>query len=299
MSFEEGAGEVAARERFGPYRLAQTLHSGRVASCYLAYDERCHPEVVVSLKVLLPFAEVKEQRDALLREAELQRRCRHSAIVEVLDAGHVEGRTFLARRYVIGHTWAELSTRGPLPEPVVTAVGQALLGALECIHTQKDPRGQSLDLVHRDVTPANVLVASDGAVFLTDFGLAHAVALSGALAEDEIAQGTPRYLPPEVARGQMPDARGDLFQLALSLAEALGGPLRSDTFSWQELPGEAIDRRVSGWGRSGPVLAKALSPEPGGRYASATEMRRAWAEAWDAPLPGAEIIAEWLSRPYA
>lgn len=294
--------DEATQGSWGPYRPIGALHRGRSACTYLAVREA--DGVLISLKLLQPFADVKEQRHALIREAALQGRCRHPAVVHVLEAGRVERGTYIAREYVDGLTLAELCQGAAdagtsVPEGVVAAIGDALLSALTCVHGQRDADGRVLGLMHRDVTPANVLVGWDGAVRLTDFGLAHAPALHGMLSEDEIVQGTPRYLPPEAARGEPPDARADLFQLAACLVELLGVELRRSGTSLQELavvelPGAALRNR-----RWGVVLLRALAPQPKERFASAAQMARAWSAASGDLRPRTTEVAEWLSRALA
>jgi serine/threonine-protein kinase len=211
---------------------------------------------------------VSEQRLGLLREAELQARCAHAGIVRIVEAGELAGwGAFIAREYVEGCTLAERA-RGGIDWPWLDRVARVLFDALAHVHEQRDAEGRRVGLVHRDVTPANVLLGRDGSVKLTDFGLAHAPAWHGPLADDELAQGTRRYLPPEVLRGEAPDERSDLFQLALCLAE-LAGP------STAGLPSAGAPRAVV------TLLERALESDPGQRYASAREMAVAWQRATD------------------
>lgn len=290
--------------RFGPYVLLETLGLGRSARTYLALRdaEGVAGARPVSLKFLQAFADVKEQREALRREAELQSRCRHEAIVPILEVGLAREGPYIAREYVAGWNLAELSRLAAherMPEDVLVAWGGMLLQALDSIHGQLDSDGRPLGLIHRDVTPSNILVAFDGHVRLTDFGLAYAPALHGPLGEDEIVQGTRRYLPPEVAAGHSPDARADLFQLALCLAELLlGAPLRNRTPSWDEIANDDLAARVARRGECGPVLARALASRPSSRYGSAKEMLDAWTRSRGDPLPDAKVVARWLQQAF-
>lgn len=301
--------------RVGPYRLAEVLHAGRVARTFLAVDEsrgggaseagdgqrgeRVSADRAASLKLLQPFADVEEQRLRLLREAELQELCAHPAVVAVRAAGRIERTAFIAREYVAGLTLGELRRRAAErgrfpPESVIAVIGDRLLQALEHMHGRRDAEGRPLGLVHRDVTPENVLIGWDGTVRLTDFGLAYAPALHGTLAEDEIAQGTRRHLPPESARGELPDARSDLFQLALTLAEVSGVALRGASPTWEELAEvDSRERVPPSLGPLGDVLAGALAPDRKDRHSSAAAMRAAWTAAGGAP-PGAASLKDWL-----
>lgn len=287
-----GRSRDAEQGNWGPYRRVEILHEGRQARSWLAVGR--DGGALLSLKTLQPFADVMEQRAALLREGELQAACAHPAIARVVGWGQADVGVFVAREYVVGFTLAELKERvarggAPVPDAVIAEMGDGLLAALDRVHGC-EASGGAAELVHRDVTPSNVLVGLDGRVRLTDFGLAHGFAWHGVLEDDEIAQGTPRYLPPEVARGVPPDARADLHQLAACLAEVWGAPNASPA----ALEGAALRELVDARGAAGAVLRKALAPDPQERYRSASEMRDAWREAW---CGGAVTdVAAWIAR---
>jgi serine/threonine-protein kinase len=255
---------------------------------------------LVSLKLLHSFADVAEQRSALAREAELQSLCSHAGVVRVLTAppnpplGSDRGRC-IVRQYVSGFALGELidaGAHGAQPLDVVFALGDALLEILSAVHDTGSADGRALGLFHRDVTPSNVLVSLDGEVFLTDFGLAHAPGAFGFLSDEEIPQGTPRYVTPEAARGEHPDGRSDLFQTALLLLEALGCGLRESVFSLEAIRGERLRSALpevvgDRAGVFGAVLGEALDADPAGRFATAADMRAAWRAAWwSAPEAG-------------
>lgn len=250
--------------QWGPFRLLGVLHEGRLARCFVATREGGSR---VSLKVLQPFADVRVQRRGLLREAELQARCAHPAIVRILDAAEIECGAYIAREFVEGRTLAELRQAVEAGQERVSLerlreIGARLLDALAHVHGQSGTEGKRLGLVHRDVTPANVLLGEDGSVRLTDFGLAHARRLHAPLAEDELSQGTRRFLPPEVLGGVAPDARADLYQLAATLKELYRAQ------SWDDARSAAAIESV---------LERALQRDPDERFATAEEMAAAWA----------------------
>jgi serine/threonine-protein kinase len=309
----------------GPYELLECLSGGRVATTYLARERRAEgtpasaPDAsrLVSLKLLHPFADVAEQRTALAREADLQSRCSHAGVVRILEApsdpplGVDRGRC-IVRPYVSGFSLSELlhaevDRNGCFG--VVGALGDCLLEILAAVHATGSDDGRTLGLFHRDVTPSNVLLSLDGEVCLTDFGLAHAPGAFGLLSDEEVAQGTPRYVTPEAARGEQPDGRSDLFQTALLLLEALGCPVRDSVSSLEmirreqlraELPQLVGDRA----GAFGWVLAEALDADPTRRFATAADMRTAWraarlaseakATASSEPDTRTETIRTWL-----
>jgi serine/threonine-protein kinase len=156
-----------------------------------------------------------------------------------------------------------------------------LLEILEAVHATGSEEGRTLGLFHRDVTPGNVLLSLDGDVYLTDFGLAHAPGAFGLLSDEEVAQGTPRFVTPEAARGEQPDGRSDLFQTALLLLDARGCPLRESVSSLETIRSEdlraAIPELVGDRaGAFGSVLSEALDADPTRRFATAADMRAAW-----------------------
>ncbi len=281
----------------GPYELLECLSGGRVATTYLARERgvaralALHTGVsqLVSLKILHPFADVTEQRAALAREADLQSRCLHAGVVPILDAPPLpplggDRERCVVRPYVSGFALSELlhlEGYDGVSLEVLGALGDSLLEILEAVHATGSEEGRTLGLFHRDVTPGNVLLSLEGEVYLTDFGLAHAPGAFGLLSDDEVAQGTPRYVTPEAARGEQPDGRSDLFQTALLLLEARGCPLRDAVSSLDSIRSEdlraALPELVGDRaGAFGSVLGEALDTDPTRRFATAADMRAAW-----------------------
>ncbi len=298
-------------KRCGPYELLERLSTGRVANTFLARRVSggdVEASGLVSLKVLCPFADVAEQRVALGREAELQTLCAHEGVVPIVLTARGTGASageerYIVRRYVSGFSLAELLSRGAdVPLDVVGALGDSLLETLAAVHEARASDGRVLGVFHRDVTPSNLLVSLDGDAYLTDFGLAHAPGAFGVLSDEELVQGTPRYVTPEVLRGEQPDGRSDLFQLALVLLEALGCKVRPKVPRVEAMgtgvPSAAAcsfaDSRASALG---PVLTRALEPDPARRFVSAGEMRTAWRDLLGASPSRGErrlVVRAWL-----
>lgn len=271
----------------GVYWVLELLSGGALTNTYLARrasGEGARVELV-SLKVLRPFADVAPERTALIREATLQELCTHPGVVRVVDRGvsvsEENGRErFIARSYVSGFALSELLFTRPdgergFPAHVVVALGEALLEALAAVHAVGVDDGRILGLIHRDVTPSNVLLSLEGDVFLTDFGLAHAPGAFGLLPDDEVAQGTPRYVTPEAAAGEQPDSRSDQFQCALSLLELLGRHARDSHVSLASITEERLDVPAlvpDSAGSLAPVLGRALERQRARRFAGCSEM---------------------------
>ena len=151
----------------------------------------------------------------------------HPNVVGVLDVGEDLDGPFLVMAYISGLTLGELmacaSDQGyELPVSVACQVTLQLARALRCVHTATDTSGAPLGLVHRDVSPKNVLVGFDGSVRLTDFGIARAADRAIATTMG-LLKGTPGYVAPERLRFETPDLRADLFSLGIVLYELLAG----------------------------------------------------------------------------
>jgi serine/threonine protein kinase len=138
----------------------------------------------------------------------------HPGLVQVYDAGEVDGRPYVVLELVAGATLADRLQTGALPPPAVAELGMAVADALASVHE----RG----VVHRDVTPANVLCGDDGRVRLADFGITRLVD-EGRWTDTSVALGTPAYMAPEQVRGLDATPAADVYALGLVLLEALTG----------------------------------------------------------------------------
>ncbi len=202
---------------FGPYEILGRLGQGGMAIVYLARSPKGKR---VALKVLRE--EVDERSDMVARfhrEAQLARELRHPHIVPALDAGVVEGRHFLATRYVPSvDLWDLVEDRGPLPLDACRSLVRDLALALQAL----DEAGA----IHRDVKPQNVLVDAGGRAMLTDFGLARPTNPAALrLTQSGVFLGTPSYAAPEQVlgeRGEL-DIRADLYSLGVLLWFSLTG----------------------------------------------------------------------------
>ena len=198
----------------GRYRLDAVIARGGMSIVHLATDERLDRHVAV--KLLDPqLAGDRAFVDRFTLEARSVARLSDPGIVQVFDQG-VEGETaFLVMELVPGGTLRELlDERGPMPPYAAAAVLRPLLGALREAH--------AAGLVHRDIKPENVLISTNGAVKLADFGLVRAVAESRATSSS-VVMGTAAYLSPEQISGADTDGRSDLYSLGVLAYEMLTG----------------------------------------------------------------------------
>lgn len=198
----------------GPYRLESFLGEGGMGVVYRA--ARQPDGEIVALKVLrdeLAADEIYVRR--FLREGEVARSVRHRHVVPVLDAGEIEGRHYLASRYVRGRSLAQrIAAEGPLPVADVLEVAAHIGAALDELHRQ--------ELVHRDVKPSNIMLEENGDAALTDFGLARGAAHT-VLTQPGRVVGTMDYLAPEVIRGELAGPASDLYAFGCVLFECAAG----------------------------------------------------------------------------
>ncbi|MFL5346169.1 MAG: serine/threonine protein kinase [Hyalangium sp.] len=212
---------------FGKYELLRKIASGGMGQVFLA-RERGAVERLVVLKLILPhLAEDEEFLSMFLEEARLVARLQHPNLVTILDLLEVEGRHCLAMEYVQGDDVRRLDKQARLkgkllPAGLVLRIISEAASGLDYAHKARDAQGQPLRLVHRDVSPQNILVGFDGAVKIIDFGVAKAAG-SGQQTATGVLKGKYPYMSPEQASGQAIDGRSDQFALGVVMWELLTG----------------------------------------------------------------------------
>jgi serine/threonine-protein kinase len=275
---------------FGAYRIEAVLDRGGMGAVYLATQERLGRKV--ALKVIAPeLADDAEFRARFLRESQLAASLDHPNVIPIYDAGEVDGVLYLAMRYVDGPSLlALLRKRGSLPPDETLAVARQIAGALDTAH--------AAGLVHRDVKPANILVAEPGGhAYLCDFGLAKRTS-SQAVTRAGFFLGTVDYSAPEQIEGRALDGRADVYSLGCVVYHCLAGqpPFVRDS-ELAVLHAQLHDRLPS---LSDPgldaVLARATAKDPGGRYRTAGEFAAALAGAGAPATRAAPVLA--ARRPY-
>ncbi len=275
--------------RLGPYELIERLATGGMAEVYLAKRAGPHGfQKIFALKRILPqLAQDADFVAMFVDEARMCARLCHPNIVQVFDFGEHDGELYMAMEYVDGTTGARLiraaASRGDeLPLEVSLHLTLSVLRGLEYAHAVRDDRGKPLRLVHRDVSPGNVLIDRSGAVKLTDFGIARATEFERRTDAGQL-KGKLGYMSPEQVVGKELDARSDLFTLGIVLAEMV--TLRPLFSGGRELDVllRIRDADVSPLDRGGvhlpddlrAVLYRALAKDPALRYPSATAFAEA------------------------
>jgi eukaryotic-like serine/threonine-protein kinase len=274
---------------FGKYEILAPLGAGGMGEVFLARERGPSGfERVVALKRLLPhMAKDAEFVRLFTREALLAAQLAHSHIVPVYEFGEINGYLYLAMEYVHGEnlgtlTAAARSSGRPLEIALGAHICVQVAAALEYMHQKKDLAGKAMALVHRDVSPQNVLISFSGEVKLGDFGVAH-VATSSSLAD---IRGKVAYMSPEQAMGRRVDSRSDLYSLGAVFFELVCGRPPFQGGSNLEMlervrkggapRAREIDPRIPD--TVDELLARALADDPGDRFQDARSMRLAFAD---------------------
>jgi serine/threonine-protein kinase len=279
----------AIGENVGPYRIVEKLGQGGMATVFKAY----HPALdrYVAIKVLHPaFREDPNFLARFQREARIVAKLDHPNIVPIYDFSEHRGHPYLVMRFIEGQTLKTRLQDGPLGLEEVQRVMEAVGDALAYAHRQ--------GILHRDIKPSNIILAPEGQIYLTDFGLARMAEAGESTLSRDMMVGTPQYISPEQAKGETRlDARTDIYSLGVVLYELLVGrvPFQADTpyavihdhiFTPLPLPRDLKPDLPEPLER---MLLKALAKDPDDRFQTIEEMMEAFRTALGltaaAPLP--------------
>ncbi|MHB8873623.1 MAG: protein kinase domain-containing protein [Myxococcaceae bacterium] len=267
----------------GRYRILSKLASGGMAEVYravLSGPEGFEKPSVVK-RMLPELARQERYRQMFVDEARLMASLNHRNVVGVLDFGlQPDGSYFIALEYVDGVDLAKaLRAHQKLPPALAVHIVESVLDGLGYVHGRRSASGEPLSIVHRDVSPQNVLLGRDGDVKLGDFGIAKGLASAERTSPGTI-KGKLAYMSPEQANAAPLDGRSDLFSAGVVLYEALLGrrPFEgeSEIALWKVVAEARVPDPLFLDPSLDPALAavlrKALSREPAQRYANAEEM---------------------------
>jgi len=275
----------AGSNKFGNYEFIRQLGAGGMGEIFLARQIGIPGiERLVVVKKVLPHL-VREPGfvDRFLDEMRVASMLTHGNIVQVYEAGEVDGQYFMAMEYVDGmdlrRLFANLKDKGRLiPEDLALYILTEAAKGLSYAHERCDADGRSLNIVHRDVSPANLLISFDGQVKLTDFGVALATARLS-LSIPGTLHGKVSYMSPEQVTGEKCDARSDLFGIGVIFYEALTGtrPFDADNDAaviesvrkCDPVPIADAGPRISS--ALGAIVMRALAREPDERYRTMNE----------------------------
>jgi serine/threonine-protein kinase len=281
---------VETPTQVGRYRIVAPIGKGGMAQVYRARLSGLGGfERDVAVKVLLPeYAAEPDFVDMLLDEARIAAAIDSPSVVQVLDVGRDGELFYLVMEYVDGadlRSTVRATPEGRLPLEPALFVAIEVLRGLEAVHEAVDGDGRPRRIVHRDVSPANVLVARRGTVKLGDFGIAHATSRLTRTRNGAV-KGKLRYMAPEQVQARAVDGRADLYAVGVVLCELLLGPAFCEprpsqrrmtdlgpTFVWsraravREQPGVVPDDVLA-------ILDHALAERPERRYSDAASFRR-------------------------
>ncbi|MFF0488249.1 serine/threonine-protein kinase [Nocardia sp. NPDC004068] len=248
----------------GRYRLGDPIGTGAMGVVWRASDVRLRRTVAVKQLLLAPGltrSQAVEAKMRAMREGRIAARLHHPNAVTVFDVAEEDGQPWLVMEFVDAPSLATLMReKGPLDPREVARIGAKVAAALAAAH--------EAGIVHRDVKPANILVADNGTAKITDFGISRAVGDVTVTSTGFLA-GTPAYLSPEIARGENPEPSSDVFALGSTLYAAVEG---QPPFGEGDNPlavlhsvARAEVTQPTRAGVLGPVLMALLAAEPGDR----------------------------------
>src|SRR5215831_3028938 len=295
--------------RFGKYVLLKPMARGGMGEIYLAATGDPGFQKCCVIKKIIPERSDRAKAQRFLDEAKVVLRLSHANLVPTFDAGDIDGEFFIAMDLVEGKDLREIwnrcvRTRTRIPLDVALHVVRETARALAYVHTYGD-----LNLVHRDVAPPNILLSYFGQAKLTDFGLARSV-LKQEHTNPGVVFGRASYLAPEQARGEVADARSDIYSLGIVLWELLTGQQYmqlsdldpATALSLVRNPKSDPPSRKAPWiaPELDALVLKALAPERDQRFQTAEEMRHALSEVIIrvAPHADAERASEFLRGLY-
>ncbi len=272
---------------FGPYQIKERIGIGGMASVHRAseFSESGSELREVALKRLLPhLADDESFVKSFAREAKLASLLKHKNIVAIHEFGRVKSNYFISMELIEGRDVRKILRQakrvvGPPPVNVTLGILTQVCKALEYAHTRCDEDGTPLGIVHRDISPSNLIVTKEGVVKLIDFGIARAQTEALRTTTGRI-KGKLAYMAPEACQGKVFDARSDLFSLGVIAHELLTAtPLFAAKNDYETLmrvqraevlPPSAINSKVPH--QLDDIVLKILEKERGSRYESASEL---------------------------
>ncbi len=267
-------------DRIDRYQLVERIGRGGMAEVFRAKMQSIGGfERHVAVKVLLPnFASEPEFVEMLLDEARIAGGIDHPNVLQVIDVGRQAEIFYLVMEFIDGKDLRGIALKipgGRLPLGMSLYVISEMLRGLHAVHTAVDENGNRRNIVHRDISPANVLVDRRGFVKLGDFGIAHA---SGRITRTRVGaiKGKSRYMAPEQLAGQQIDHRADLYAVGVTLFEAIFGEFARASsrpsifgpmFTWPEALPEGLPADVEA------ILRRLVVENRDHRYRDAAELR--------------------------
>ncbi|MFA6956141.1 MAG: TonB family protein [Thermoanaerobaculia bacterium] len=301
--------------RFGQYTLLEKIATGGMAEVWKARMKGVEGfQKTVAIKKILPHMSDNEEFVTMfVDEAKLAAQLNHNNIIHIYDLGKISNSYYIAMEFIDGHDLKSILKRGaevgqPMAPEIALFIASKVAAALDYAHRKRDFDEKEMGLVHRDVSPQNVLISYEGDIKLCDFGIAKAASkashtMAGAL------KGKLQYMSPEQAWGKSIDKRSDIFALAAVLFELLTGEklfTGDSELSVLEQVREARVRPPSSINDEvtpdvDAIVLKALAKEQGQRYETAGEMAKDLDRVLFSmrPTPSSADLAIYLNRIYS
>lgn len=305
--------DLHAGSTLGRYELLLPIAKGGMAQVWAARlrGSRGFQKLVAVKTILAGAVDNTRMEQMFLEEAQLASQIHHPNVVGTLDLGEHEGVLYLVMEWVEGEPLSSVIAKAAASGGVPLAIGVNLIGqacqGLSAAHDLHDDNGALLGLVHRDVSPQNLLVTYSGTAKLVDFGIAKATSKASGLTEAGEIKGKFSYMAPEQVRGLALDCRTDLFALGILLYAITTGrhPFRGEhpAQTVQNICSERPPTPPSAFMSNYPpaleqVVLKALAKDPDQRFANANAMLTALEQAMPGPLEASfeKQVAEYLKQ---
>ncbi|MBC7173137.1 MAG: serine/threonine protein kinase, partial [Polyangiaceae bacterium] len=300
---------------FGKYLLLERIAIGGMAEVFLAKSFGIEGfERILAIKRILPqLAEDKAFIGMFIDEARIAGGLSHANITPIYELGKVGSAHYIAMEHVWGKDLLQIMNRfrrlrARMPAGMVAFIGARMCEALDYAHHKRDAQGNPIGLIHRDVSPQNVLVSYDGAVKLIDFGVAKAKSRT-TKTQAGVVKGKFGYMSPEQVRGKKIDHRSDIFALGTCLYEMLTLErlfAEETDFATMEKIRRAKLPKPSSRSPGVPaalddVVMRALTKDPAKRYESAAEVQEALTRIvmTEEPRLSTATLAEWMHNAFA
>ncbi len=301
----------AAGDTVSRYTLLAKIATGGMAEIWLAKQAgpRGFEKVVVIKRIIDTYSSDAEFVEMFLDEARIAAQLNHPNIVQIYDLGEQAGAWYIAMEYLGGEHFsavvrAALKANKTVPVPLAVKMISSAAEGLGHAHTKTGPNGQKLNIVHRDISPQNIVLTYDGQVKVVDFGIAKA-ATRVSHTTSGLVKGKIGYMAPEQARGTAIDARADLYSLGVVLYEMTTHSRLFNTndqllLMQQVISPEAVqpahERNPAVPQSLSKIISKALEKDPDARYQDARALQAAL-DAWlsaQGPVPGSAELSELM-----
>ena len=286
------ASPIVAGYRLDRYELLCPIAEGGMASVWIARQQGKHGfQRYVAIKTILPkYAAEPSFQNMFIDEARIASRIEHTHVTQILDVGEQHGVTYLVMEYVDGDAVSKIARAArkkgvKIPLAILLRIMADVCGGLHAAHELKDDAGQPMGVVHRDVSPQNVLVTTRGVAKLIDFGIAKARDRLAGETHADTLKGKVQYLAPEQALGRPIDRRADVWAVGAVLYHLISGKPPFDANNEIQIlfmitsgrPPAPLPPTVPAPVRD--VIKKALAQSPNDRYATAADLQQALEDA--------------------